>query len=138
MAEVDDKRMQTLEGAVAALSQQLAAVQEQLAATRVSGFRSMRDSRRCPACGSGALLHVRRAKEAGDSNGLTDFSLAHGHTFWGTLQHKGTLEAFACRGCGIVEWRVIDVTEIIADGTNIVEIEPEGDPPASGPFRSPG
>lgn len=135
MAEANDRRIQALESAVAALTQQLVAVQEQLAATRVGGFRSMRDSRRCPACGSDALLHIRRAKEAGDSNALTDFSLAHTHTFWGTLQHKGVLETFTCRHCSIVEWHVLDVAEIPVDGTNIVAIEPEGEPPAAGPFR---
>ena len=135
MAEADDQRIQQLESAVAALTQQLMTVQEQLAATRVSGFRSMRDARRCPACGSGALLHVRRAKEAAHGGGVTDLSLAHDRTIWGTIRHKGVLEVFACRQCGIVEYHVLDIAEIPVDGTNIVAIEPEGDPPAAGPFR---
>ncbi len=135
MAEVDDNRILKLEREVAALSQQLAEVTQQLATMRAGGFRSIRDSRRCPACGSGALLHVRRAKEVG-LKGATDFSIAHHYsTFWGTTSPRGALEAFACRHCGIVEWHVIDLAEIPVDGTDIVSIDPEPEPPKSGPFR---
>lgn len=134
MPEADDQRIQQLERAIAALTQQLVTVQEQLAATRATGFRSMRDARQCPACGSGALLHVRRAKEMGH-HGTLDFSLAPARTFWGNVVVKGALEVFVCRQCGIVEWRAIDVAEIPIDGTDIVAIEPEGDPPPAGPFR---
>ena len=134
MAEADDQRIQKLESAIAALTRQLVTVQEQLATTRGSGFRSMRDARRCPACGAGALLHVRRAKEM-SHRGPTDFSLAHDVSFWGNITHKGALEAYACCQCGIVEWHALDIAEIPIDGTNIVAIEAEGEPPAAGPFR---
>lgn len=136
MVHADD-RIAALERSVAALATQLTEVQQQLAHARIGGFRSIRDSRRCPACGSGALLHVRRAKVISYGRGGTvDFSIAHEHSaIWGTTKPKGGLECFACRTCGLAEWHVLDLEDIPIDGENIVAIEPEPDAPSSGPFR---
>jgi ribosomal protein S27AE len=134
MADPDATRIQKLERDVAEIANQLAELRQQLAATRAGGFQSIRDSRRCPACGSGALLHVVRAK-AHNERGPMDFSIAHEYSLWSGTKPLGGLEVFACRQCGLAEWHVLDFAAIPVDGRDIIAIEPEGEPPASGPFR---
>ena len=102
--------------------------------TRTGGFRSMRDARRCPACGEGSLVHVRRAQE-GTRGGLLDFALAHSYSKWSGTQTFGPMESFACRSCGLVEFHVVEFEGITTDGEVIVAIEPDGEPPSGGPFR---
>ena len=127
-------RLAALEAANRELAQQVVELRELLAASRPGGFRSIRDSRRCPACGSGSLLHVRRAQETGVGQPV-ELALTHERSVWkGTITH-GPMESFACRRCGLVEWHVIDFADVVADGDNVVAIEAEPEPPRSGPFR---
>ena len=58
--------------------------------TRTGGFRSMRDSRRCPACGEGALVHVRRVTQVG-GRGLIDLGLVHSYSGWTGVKPHGSL-----------------------------------------------
>ncbi len=103
---------------------------------RGTGFHSMRDTRRCPACGSGSLLHVRRAQEAAYSHrGLMDKGIAHGFSAWTGSKSFGPMESFSCRSCGLVEYHVLDFRDVKIDGQQIVAIEPEPEPPSDGPFR---
>ncbi len=127
-------RLDQLERANAQLHTQLQELREIIDRTRVGGFRSIRDSRRCPACGSGALLHVRRAQEVG-YGGLKDLAIAHERSTWKGFLPRGSMESFACRGCGLVEFHVIDFSDVPVDGTDIVAIDPEPDVPSDGPFR---
>lgn len=118
---------------VAALESQLRELHELVAQSRAGGFRSMRDSRRCPACGGGALVHVRRASQASDA-GVVPLGIVHVSRWTGVVAH-GPLESLTCRACGLVELHVIDFTGVEADGKHVVAIDPEADPPRDGPFR---
>ena len=103
--------------------------------TRTGGFRSMRDARRCPACGEGSIVHVRRAQVPAAA-GLTELGLSYTHSRWsGSTKPLGPIELYACRSCGLVEQHVVDWKEVHADGEDIVAIDPEGEPPKGGPFR---
>jgi hypothetical protein len=103
--------------------------------TRTGGFRSMRDSRRCPACGEGSLVHVRRAQVPA-AEGLTELALVYTHSSWrGVTKPAGPIEIYGCRSCGLVEHHVVEWTSVHADGEDIVAIDPEGEPPKGGPFR---
>lgn len=100
--------------------------------TRKAGFRSMRDSRRCPACSSQALLHVRSASAM--IGGIVG-ELALGYEIaWTSTKSHGPLEAFVCRRCSLVELHAVGVDDVPVDGTKIIAIEPE-EPPTGGPFR---
>ncbi len=102
---------------------------------RIGGYRSMCDTRRCPACGSGSLFHVRRAPEVG-KKGLEPLALQHTKGFFG-FTTNGPIEYFVCRNCRLIESHVIDFEGVHADGEHILAIEPEPDPaaPSDGPFR---
>jgi hypothetical protein len=103
--------------------------------TRTGGFRSMRDSKRCPACGEGSLVHVRHAQSP-TASGVAEKGLTYSWSRWsGATKVYGTMEALACRACGLVEYHVIDWAGIHADGEQIVAIVPDGEPPTGGPFR---
>ena len=108
----------------------VAELRHQLAYANPSGFRAMRDSRRCPACDSGSLLHIRRLEEAMRQ----PLALYHAYTWAGASTHA-PLEAFVCRTCRLVEWHAIELVGVEPDGDTVVEIEPEDDPPTEGPYR---
>jgi len=130
-------RIAKLEAMNEVLLQRIAELGSEIQRTRTGGFRSMRDARRCPACGEGSLVHVRRVQESGAGrSGLTDFALAHSYSRWtATTKPFGPMESFACRSCGLVEYHVIDWKDVPIDGQGIVAIEPDGEPPKAGPFR---
>ncbi|MDQ3334359.1 MAG: hypothetical protein M4D80_04295 [Myxococcota bacterium] len=103
--------------------------------TRTGGFRSMRDARRCPACGEGSIVHVRRAQVPA-AEGLTELGLTYTHSQWrGATKPVGAMESYGCRSCGLVEFHVVDWKSVTADGKDIIAIDPEGEPPKGGPFR---
>jgi hypothetical protein len=102
--------------------------------SRAGGFRSMRDSRRCPACGEGSLVHVRRIYQAG-GRGLIDFGVSLSWSNWTGAKPHGGLESYACRSCGLVEYHVVDWRGVHADGKDVVSISPDDEPPSDGPFR---
>jgi hypothetical protein len=129
-----DDRLALLEATVAALRSELTELRDQLAVTRAGGFRSIRDSRRCPACAGGAIFHVRRVRELAHINKPTEMALVQEPSFWGPKQH-GPLEAYACRTCGLVEWHAVDFEGVTPDGENVIAIDPEPDAPKLGPFR---
>jgi hypothetical protein len=131
MADDLTARLAALETRHAQLEQTLAELRLELD-IRKAGFRSMRDSRRCPACSSQALLHVRRAC-AMTAGTMGELALAYDIAWTSTTAH-GPLEAFVCRRCGLVELHALDIDNVPVDGTKIIAIEPE-EPPAGGPFR---
>lgn len=134
MTDALTRRLDALEAENRALAQQIVELREQLAGARPGGFASIRDSRRCPACGAGSLLHVRHVHETGPGTPVAA-GLTHERSIWkGTIAH-GALEAFACRGCGLVEYHVVDFAGVVADGKDVVAIEPEPQAPRGGPFR---
>lgn len=103
--------------------------------TRTGGFRSMRDARRCPACGGGSIVHVRRA-QAPAASGVIEAGLTYTHSRWsGVTRPRGNLETFACRSCGLIETHVIEWREVNVNGIDVIAIDPDGEPPDGGPFR---
>jgi hypothetical protein len=103
--------------------------------TRTGGFRSMRDASRCPACGEGSIVHVRRAQVPA-AEGLTELGLTYTHSQWrGATKPVGAMESYGCRSCGLVEYHVVDWKGVKPDGEDIVAIDPDGEPPKNGPFR---
>jgi hypothetical protein len=131
MVEDLTERLAALEARHAQLEHIIAELRLELD-TRKSGFRAMRDSRRCPACSNQALLHARRASAM--ISGVTG-ELALGYEIaWTSTKTHGPIEAFACRRCGLVELHALDIDNVPVDGTNIIAIDPE-EPPAGGPFR---
>ncbi|MGE0398118.1 MAG: hypothetical protein AB7T06_15560 [Kofleriaceae bacterium] len=133
MADDLTARLAVLEERQAELERTIADLRVELD-NRHGGFRSMRDTRRCPACRGQALLHVREASSTygGEIIGL---ALAYDVSMWRGSRSRGPLEAFACRSCGLVEYHAVDVANVVADGAKIIAIEPEGEAPSEGPFR---
>jgi hypothetical protein len=128
MADTDAllARLESLEAA-------MLEVRTRLAALRPERFHSMRDFLRCPACGGGSLLHFREVREQ-TRRGLEAVGLNHR----GNLFHQETqapLEAFVCRGCSLVEWHVLTLEGVEADGAYVVAYEQEPGAPDAGPFR---
>ncbi len=128
MAEIDElrERMTSLENLVRDL-------QLELTRASVGGFRSMRDTRRCPACGGQHLFHIPQALELTDT-GTTPLAVHHYKTIW-KPRSRGPIEYFICRSCLLIESHAKDLDGIDADGKAVIAIDPEGDAPADGPFR---
>ncbi|CAN5761742.1 hypothetical protein BH11MYX3_BH11MYX3_44460 [soil metagenome] len=128
MAEIDElrERMTSLENLVRDL-------QLELTRASVGGFRSMRDTRRCPACGGQHLFHITEALELSDGQSKP-LAVHHYKAFWGA-RSRGPIEYFICRSCLLVESHARDLDGIDADGTAVIAIDPDGDVPVDGPFR---
>jgi hypothetical protein len=131
MADDLTARLAALETRHAQLEHTIAQLRLELG-MRKAGFRSMRDSRRCPACSNEALLHVRRAS-AMTGGVVGELALAYDIAWTSTHAH-GPLEAFVCRRCSLVELHALDIEHVPVDGAKIIAIEPE-EPPTGGPFR---
>lgn len=126
--------MKKLRAEMAELSEQVKELHRELARSAAGGFRAMRDTRRCPACGGGRLLHIPAATELA-SRGAAPLTIHHLDGWWGATS-KGPIEHFVCRGCMLIESHVTDLDGIEPDGKTVIAIEPEPEvPPGSGPFR---
>ena len=125
----------TLEDKIGSLQKELTQLRAELAAAVVGHVKTMRARRRCPACGSGSLLHIPAAKEL-TKGGATPLTVHHVDGFWGAKSH-GPIEHFICRGCMLIESHAIDLVGVEPDGENVIAIEPETgpEPPPTGPYR---
>jgi rubredoxin len=128
------------EDELAALRERVVQLEAQLGELRASiersaagGFRSIRDSRRCPACGNQTFLHVPSATQLTDS-GAVPLGLHHVLKWRGPVV-TGVMESFTCRACGLVELHVIDAREVEIDGKTVRAVDGDGEPPSDGPFR---
>jgi hypothetical protein len=126
-------RVARLEAANAALARQLDQLRDLVDRAHAGGFRSIRDSRRCPACGGGAFLHVPHATQVSEI-GVVPLGIHHVTRWTGSVAH-GAMESFTCRHCGLVELHVVAPGEVTVDGKHILAVDPEPPPPADGPFR---
>ncbi len=112
----DDARLAALEATVAELKGEL----EQL---RRTPRRSMRETYRCSACGGTQILHFAHLKDVAH-NGMVDLSLQKQFSIWRGLHHTGgSLEAFACRNCRLVEWHAISLADVSPDGIEVIELD---------------
>src|SRR5262245_66533869 len=96
---------------------------------------AMRDTRRCPACGGRELLHIREPQFIGYRGHSRRYALVSHRTSWFDSANRGLLEAYVCRACLLVEWHACDLKDVIADGTQVVALDPDPAPPRDGPFR---
>lgn len=125
-----DARFATLEGALADVRAELARLQR-------PRIRSMRSTGRCPSCNGRHLLHFKRIKEVANK-GTVELSLGKDDSsFWSIIgTSTGVLEAFACKGCRLVEWNAVSLDDVKADGETVVEVVgPEDVDPATTPYR---
>jgi hypothetical protein len=123
-------RVAQLEDAHAALASELDRLRALLTAPERS---SMRDARRCRACGGRTILHVPGTTQVGEVT-TTPFGLSYYLAFTG-WRVTGAMETFACRTCGIVEFHVKSPDDVKPDGNLVRAIDPEPEPPRDGPFR---
>jgi len=111
----DDARFAALEATVTELREELT----RLRAPR----RSMRETYRCSSCGGTKILHFTHVKDMAH-NGMVDLALQKQFsTWWGVKNMAGALEAFACKSCRLVEWNAISLDEVVADGTEVIELD---------------
>jgi hypothetical protein len=115
-----------------ALSSELAALRAELAGLReqLDGLHSreptMRTRLRCPACSRTKIAHLTRILDGADF----PKALALWQR-WNSSDVLGELEAYACTGCGLVEWYANDPGRLTKhDGLEILE-----GPPEAGPYR---
>ena len=129
-AEIDELRAR-----MAALENLVRDLRVELATSLAGRFRSMRDSRRCPACGGEHLFHFPEALEKTDYGVTTPLAVHHERGFWKGAKHRGAIEHFVCRRCLLVESHAIDLDGIQADGKYVISIDPEPTRTPDGPFR---
>lgn len=126
--------MKKLRAEMAALEEKVSELHRELARSSAGGFRGMRDSRRCPACGCARLLHIPAATELA-KHGTAPLAIHHQNRFWGPTS-QGPIEHFVCCNCKLIESHVIDLADIDVDGETVIAIESAPEPESSGgPFR---
>src|SRR6185436_18076546 len=130
MAEIDDLRARMV-----ALEEQVRDLRVELQTSLSGRFRSMRDSRRCPACGGESLFHILDAREKTHGGATTPMSLHHERGFWSGGKEHGPIEYFVCRTCMLVESHAKNLDGVEHDGQYVVAIDPDSTRPPDGPFR---
>src|SRR5947209_1263047 len=123
MAESDlEKRLATLEVTVERLR----------AALDAPRSRTMSGELECPSCGGGVIYHFKRVPDAGRDR---EFELALARKYgWFGVAEQAKLEAYACFGCGLVEWHVTGLTELMPDGETVTVYRKDV-PPKVDPYR---
>ncbi len=91
----------------------------------------MRARLRCPACGSARLAHAKQVLDRGDGDARKVMAL--NQPSWWSDKLVGELEAFACTGCGLVEWYVKDPGGLREVKGQIQILD--GEAPELGPYR---
>lgn len=122
---------------IAALEALVGELHAELARVRTMQRRSMRETYRCSSCGGTTILHFRHVQDMAH-NGMVDLALQKEYSAWFGMKHSaGALEAFACRGCRLVEWHAISLDGVVADGRTVVELDGAQDARASDdvPYR---
>ncbi len=121
-----DDRVAILEATVQELQREL----REARAPRGSMARTLR----CPACNGRSLIHFKRVQEHAKDGVLVELALQIEPRRWGTKEHAPT-SAFACRGCGLVEWHARGLDDVKPnDDVELIET-PDEPAPTSGPFR---
>lgn len=92
---------------------------------------TMKELRRCPACGCAKLLHTDRV--LADVELSMPLAISNVQRPSGRLRTQGRLEAHACTKCGLVEWHALELEPSILDNPHVKLIEPPDAP--EGPYR---
>ena len=97
--------------------------------------RTMRGDLRCPSCDGGVIYHFKHVPDDRGPDAMVkgQLSLAKHYGFFGT-EELATLEAFACFGCGLVEWHVTGLGGLTPDGETVTVYRKET-PPKTDPYR---
>jgi hypothetical protein len=121
----DDSRLDRLEAMVAELQRRLDAPL----------MHTMARAHRCPGCGGRKLLRFGNLQTSGYRGRLSPFRLQQGREFLSRMS-AGSVEAYACRACRLVEWYVTSFDDVVVDGKDVIAIEAPDDPPiARGAYR---
>src|SRR5690349_17985024 len=88
---------------------------------RLGRTRSMGQAGRRPVRGTAPVPRFRAVAEA-THKGVVDVALHKERSFWGDVGTAGSLEAFLCRGCRLVEWRAASTDGLEPDGDEVVEL----------------
>lgn len=105
--EQRDAELVRLAQAMAALTREVEALQ---AAEHRRREPTMRNEARCPSCGGRRLIHASEVLDR-DSGGRNEMALAQ-PSLWSAVG-VGKLETFVCATCGLCEWWVKDVSELV-------------------------
>jgi hypothetical protein len=115
---------------ISQLEKTVEALRVELAVSRAAPPATMRQGRRCPACGDALILHVERI-DVGDAYGPVALALVRARQ-WSSAS-LAPLELYACGVCGLVEWYVRTYEGLPRPHPNVTVLEPlEND---SGPYR---
>src|SRR4051812_14619431 len=121
-----------LRAQLAAVREELGAVRAQLDALMTARGLTMAGQVRCPGCGGRKLLHI--AKVLDRANGWGPKSLAVAQTGGFRERSIGEFQVYICQACGLVEWYVPDLSDIVTDGETIRELDGSA-PDPGGPYR---
>ncbi|MFT3692555.1 MAG: hypothetical protein QM831_05390 [Kofleriaceae bacterium] len=118
-----------LRAQLAAVKAELGALRAQLDALTTTRGLTMAGQIRCPSCGGRKLL-VTTVLDRDHGGGRT-LAIAHKGMF--RDRSIGELQIHICRTCGLVEWHVPDLSEVVVDGENVRELDGSADPES--PYR---
>lgn len=121
----------TLARELAALRAEVAQLRAQLDNARLHRAPTMRARLRCPACGHGRIAHAKQVLDRGDGDARK--AMALNQPRWWSDKLVGELEAFACTGCGLVEWFVKDPGGLREVKSQLEILD--GETPETGPYR---
>jgi hypothetical protein len=124
--------LSTLREELAALRAEVSELQRELRGARAHVDLTMRGQLRCRACGCRRIAHALKILDRGD--GDARYELALYQRSWWVKKTTGKLEAYACTGCGLVEWWVKDPGALDPDPEHL-EILDAGPDGADNPYR---
>lgn len=116
---------------LAALRTEIAELRAQLDSARLAEPPTMRGRTRCPSCHATRIAHARKILDRGDGDMRKALALCQ--PSWWSSTVVGEFEAYACTGCGLVEWYVKDPGTLRDVDQDLVLID--GETPSAGPFR---
>lgn len=131
MADEGIKELAVLRAELAALREQVEGLDRELRRAQGHVDLTMRGQLRCPACGCRRIAHALSVLDRADSGGRKEMALFQPSMWWSKTH--GTLEAYVCTKCGVVEWWVKDPGSLEPHEEFLQILD--GETPDQGPFR---
>ena len=129
MSELSDE-LTALEAEMATMRAELEGLRAQVGAATGRVKLTMREQTRCPACAGTTIVH---AKDVQDGP-YTSATMVLQQVGTVRIRRKGKIEAYVCRGCGLMEWYAdLSDVDFSADGIRIIEGVTAD--PSAGPVR---
>ncbi len=129
MAEPADPEVIRLRAVVEQLAARVEDLDRELRAARAHVDLTMRGQLQCRACGCRRIAHALQIRDL-NSDQRDELSL-YQPSIWSSKK-VGALEAYACTGCGFVEWYVKEPADL-AEHEKYMRILDGG--PEPGPYR---